>query len=354
MSKKSGSSSVMALYVQKALARNSDKAKESQVSKSELESRTSLKAKPGSRKCKSTETSVRQTKKEPETRSEQLNPKENLTSLSISFTDSFTPSKEIPNVECKLPRSELYDRASRRQMLNQAAVRITGRVVKEMGTISNPPQSVINVMIAYVCALRPLDEDKKIHARHKMYPNCTELLKNGEYMSRMTLKSVDYVDTAEEECRQKLHKIRDKYLIGWDMQPPLFSDKYSSPRLVLTYLLLLCSYDSNKFGLLHREFSAGRNKRVKECREIKEEGKRGCKELGGRMGRAYSEEKLGKTWNKLTAASGKKEDTRNKNLCITPPKPESSTTYNSTRAGLKKSKDDMIFGLLKVVNVVSV
>ena len=301
--------SAMASYVQKALARN-DKAKANEISKSEI--------KPVSKKCQTQECSkwIKSIK-------------EDLNVLSSKILT--VPKLDVSEVEGMLNRKDILDKATKRQVFNRAAIKVTAIVVKDLTMICNPTQSIINIMIALICALKPFDEGNKLHAKHKIYPNCTEPLKNGKYISKIILKTVDLIETTKEEHKFKLQKIRGKYLVGWDMTPAAFSDKYSSARLVLTYLLILCSYaENNSSGdiLLYKE-------------PVVEDNRRKIK-------RAHSEEKNGIKCKKSTVC--------NKSSCITPIKRESGAAYNTTRinsirTGLRKSNDEVVYNLLKVVCV---
>ena len=119
---------------------------------------------------------------------------------------------------------------------------ITLRTIKDIISIIRPPQSIVNIVISYISMLAFVDIDGKIIRTNKTYDNCIKSLSNSDYAHKITMNLVNYCDKISDEDKEKLEKIRAKYLAGWDMRPEAFSDKYYSARIILNFMLVFCNY----------------------------------------------------------------------------------------------------------------
>ena len=119
---------------------------------------------------------------------------------------------------------------------------ITVKTIKGIKSILRPPQSVVNIIISYVSILSLVDKKKLIITKNKTYANCLKALDKEDYIYQITLELIKYCESAGEDDKKRLKKIRAKYLAGWDMRPEAFSDKYYTARTILHFLILLCDY----------------------------------------------------------------------------------------------------------------
>ena len=133
---------------------------------------------------------------------------------------------------------------------------ITVRTIKDLYAIEKPPQSVVNIIISYVSVLGLIDKSNKLIHKNKTYANCKKTLKNAEYIQKITLELIKYCEQITDEEKKKLNKIRNKYLVGSDMRPEAFSDKYYSARTILYFILSLCCYIGNDSPLSKRRNSS--------------------------------------------------------------------------------------------------
>ena len=230
------SNSAMLSYLQKALAR----------SNSAIGDKNNLLIEP---KVRIKETKSFNTKKYNEKHYEYIHNKSKSGESNGSLVakcnsdDIHSLSKGSPPIDYALSKNDIaLNVMYRRNSLIHAGNLIDLKVLRNLKNIDRPSQSVINIIIAYICTLSLVDDDNKLVKKHKVYQTCLKSLKNEEYILKITFELINRVDELTAENKKKLKKIYEKYLIGWDMRPSAFSDKFYNARIVLHFLILLYEY----------------------------------------------------------------------------------------------------------------
>ena len=171
--------------------------------------------------------------------------------------------------------------------LIHAANKITMKIIKNICSIALPPQSVVNIVIAYVSVLCLIEQNKGlIGGKKKTYKNCLEALKNSERVHKITLTAFDFIEKISDKQKEILRKIQEKYLVGWDMRPEAFSDKYYSARIVLHFILSLCNYKESKRNAKVKNNSGSPTRKLIEHKTLKiQEGKKSLPKVRGDINR---------------------------------------------------------------------
>jgi len=129
----------------------------------------------------------------------------------------------------------------RKTELIRATNQISLKTIKSLISTINPPQSIVNIVLAYVSVLVKFDKTSKLlKIKPKTYENCIKIIENSDLAYKITYETAKICDIFEKDDRQKLLKIKGKYLAGWDMRPSAFSDRYYAARTILQYLINLC------------------------------------------------------------------------------------------------------------------
>lgn len=157
-------------------------------------------------------------------------------------------SKKIQNEEIPIKYSEL-DR--KKELMKDAINQIDVLTIQNFITIESPPQSVVNILIAFVSLLQRvkpsscvehLEFKAMLQKTEKTYKNCLFVLRKLQVVHDITHSLFQYAETANEKEMKEILKIKHKYLAGWDMKPAGFSDANYSSRAILLMILRVFDY----------------------------------------------------------------------------------------------------------------
>jgi len=126
---------------------------------------------------------------------------------------------------------------------------ITMQNIEGIARIQSPSQATVNIVIAFVSFLQK--GCKEIQDISKTYENCVELLKQSNRVFEITRNLIENTEWINKDIIRKILKIKDKYLVGADMNPNATSEKCKNTKAMLSFLLKIIDYSLVFFVMKH-------------------------------------------------------------------------------------------------------